>query len=351
MIKSKTIDGETYTYVLPMDLTNTPYSTKELWQVRPFLEDTEDVLLVSSIIQYGVPHSFTIKEDCLCIKTFPDGISQQLLPYEKFLREGSPNLIGLLHSAGDIDNESKDFYNVLPPTTNLKIAVESALACEDIFVIYVRTGMNDLYSALIRGILGKGNDWQAPNETLEEYKKRLEESIDYSILHQIEEIKKSFEEGPKDASIAIDLLKDAYFTALPIMGREGSKVINDAVSALCTRECENNNHSKVAIAAFDKVISYVGSEIESEKSKFLKQHLEDVPPKEMHKRLNPYDNTVPFSHNEVVIINTDACWEADEMIEAICYAKRLILLGSHSKGLFGMFLQVAAMQNKGIVYG
>ena len=135
---------ENYTYVLPMDTANTPRSTENLWNLRPFLKEPADVLLLDELLAWEIPLEFAVKScktaespeseerpsnepseelsdkseessdklgtetqvPFLCIKTFPEGLEPAT--YAKFLQEGPINLAALLYRGSLFDGQLPD---------------------------------------------------------------------------------------------------------------------------------------------------------------------------------------------------------------------------------------------------
>ena len=279
------VNREDYTYILPMDTANTPRSTDNLWNLRPFLREPKDVLLVDELIALELPLKFVVgeleshdekssgiesyeeesheeksheeeshKEEShkvvyLCIKTFPGELPSDLVPYANFLGKGPPHLAVLLYRGSldrssldrssldrsSLDKSSQEKYPDTPETATLEkdsligTIAEKALASKDIFLIHGQ-GLNPkIFAEIIRRLFNKKS-----SETFSKYKKRIQSQNrpDFSLVDKIELAKINFEQYAFTYQATISTLQEVYFAALPQVKGDVLKSLNQTISAI-----------------------------------------------------------------------------------------------------------------------
>ncbi|MCL1998210.1 MAG: hypothetical protein FWG65_05515 [Turicibacter sp.] len=230
-------------YSFPVDTTNKPYSTDKLWNLRPFLKEPTDLHIIDSILEYNVPHSFKISGKNLHIQTFDVDLNDTLLPFKGFLDMMPPHLAALLYEASMI--EEFDMSD-LPTISDIATITETALSCKDIFVIYIRTSMNEAYAAMLKELL---ETEELPNETLEDYKTRISAMLDHKMINQITAAKANLDGCTRETLIAI--IRQIYLSALPFLSKTTTKIINDTISKLLTTRSttESKSHFRRRIYA------------------------------------------------------------------------------------------------------
>lgn len=346
---------EDYTYVLPMDTVNKPYSTDKLWNLRPFLKEPADVLLVDKLIEYDIPLDIMVSRSkggmFLCINVFSyDAISRVkgLAPYTSFLRKGPLWLSVILFAGGRASGIPH-----LPSTADISFAVDRALCCKDIFVIYTKADTKDIYTEIARRLLGT----EPHEESFEAYKERIESQIPnlrflpYKGL--IKNIKKKLMRHAVTYSDLIANLQEAYFTALPMVERDVLAAFNSTITAFCPGNKDTDpvsaEHKELAVSILDRFIDALPlTAEESVKNVTLREYLSEINREEMQKYLNPLDSTRPLVHMGTVVADTNICGDEAVILNAVKNAKRLILLGNGDSNLFKLFLKAAA--GKGVIY-
>ncbi|MCL1988909.1 MAG: hypothetical protein FWG64_13215, partial [Firmicutes bacterium] len=269
------------------------------------------------------------------------------LPNLAWLQDIPINYAALLYYA-HIAEPPKVAENADNAPVNKANLVYIAINTLDFFVIHAKACTCEIFGAVVRKLLGESENFNPPEITFEQYKKKLTflNRPTFAILDKISDITTEMEKYATTYFGTVASINEIYFAAIEYLTNDELRNMTTLITALRVAGAKQSYITKAdktaVVRMFDKITPILRKRIEEEYQRNnpkMYQSLEEMTPQSMHSQLRPLDGTRAFLHNNIAVIDLDACDE-------IPVAEKYVIIGDKS-AKFELFAKAAKTQKDG----